>query len=203
MDFDWTKLATAGAGSGLTSVFGSNPSKDASKYLDQIPEAIRPYFQKYIDSGSGALSDLQVQYKDLLGDPGSILSRIGKGYKESPGFEFQKNQGLNSINNAAAAGGMLGSEQHQQQAGELSENIANKDYGDYMKNALGLYGRGLSGEEGLNSQGFDASTGYGRNLAEFLNKKGDYAYEEGAAKNKQWSDLLSMLIGGGAKSANL
>ncbi len=151
----------------LTDMFGGgeNPSEDANKYLDQIPETMRPYLQKYIDSGSGALNTLQGQYSNLLNDPGSILSNIGKGYQKSPGFDFEKNQGLNSINNAAAAGGMLGTMGHQQGAGELATNLASKDYGDYMKNALGLYGKGLEGNEALNTQGFDASTGMGKLLS--------------------------------------
>lgn len=191
----------------LDDIFGGmfggseHPGDDANKFLDQIPEAMRPYFQKYIDRGDTAGNALQGQYKDLLGDPGSILSNIGKGYKQSPGFEFNKTQGENSINNAAASGGMLGTNQHQQQAGDLATSLASKDYGDYMKNAIGLYGQGLEGTEKQNDQGFDASTGMGKLLASILGTKGGNAFEEGAAKNKGWSDMLADLIAGGGKFA--
>lgn len=187
---------------GIFDMFGgSDPSGDANKYLDQIPDTLKQYFQKYINAGNGSMNTLQGQYSDLLNDPGSLLSKIGKGYQKSPGFEFEKNQGLTGINNAAAAGGMLGTDQHQQQAGELSTNLANKDYNDYMQKALGLYGQGLSGEEGFEKQGFDASTGLGKMLSDLLSKQGQNAFNQGAADNQGISDFLGGLLGFGGKFA--
>ncbi len=141
---DWSDIAKGGAIGGapmlLNSLFGGNDAGgDAMKFLDQIPGAMGKYLDPYINAGKGTMTDLQKQYQDLMNDPGSLLSKLGKGYQESPGFQFEKNQGLNSIGNAAAAGGMLGTMGHQQQAGELATNLANKDYGDYMKNALMLF----------------------------------------------------------------
>lgn len=180
---------------------GGNPANKANQQLDQIPGQMKPYYDPYINAGRSSLTDLQGQYADLMNDPGSILARIGRGYKESPGFKFQRDQGLNSINNAAAAGGMMGTSSHQQNAGELSENLANKDYGDYMRQAMGLWGQGLAGKEDLNHMGFDASTGFARNLADISGSKAGYAFEGAAGKNKQISDLIAMMIAGGAKKA--
>ncbi len=104
-----------GIGSGLFELFGSHedPTKKAGKYYDQIPDQLRKYLEPYINNGM---------------NPGDFLKKIGAGYQESPGFQFEKKQGLGSIENAAAAGGMLGTQGHQQQAGELSTQLANRDY---------------------------------------------------------------------------
>lgn len=167
---------------------------DASGYLDQIEGKMKPYYDKYINAGNSTLDDLMKQYSELMSDPGSVLSRLGKGYKESEGFKFRRDQGLNSINNAAAAGGMMGTMGHQQQAGDLSGKLASEDFGNYMRDALGLFGTGIQGKSHINDMGFDASTGFGRNLASILGAKANYAYEGAAAKNRSLTDLAGTAI---------
>jgi len=180
---------------------GGNPADAGMGYLDQIEGTIKPYYDPYIKQGRTAMDDLWKQYDILINDPGSIISRLGKGYTESPGFNFEKTQGLNAINNAAAAGGMMGTMGHQQQAGELSTQLANKDFGEYLRQAMGLYGTGISGKEKVSDRGFSASTGLADRLAQILSGKADYAYEGAAAKNKQMMDLLGMLVSGGTALA--
>jgi len=176
---------------------GSDPSKQADKYYDRIPDTLKQYLNPYVTAGQGAMGDLTKQYSDLMSDPGSILARIGKGYSASPGFEFAKNNGLNSINNAAAAGGMMGSASHQQDAGELSTNLANQDYGNYMKQAMGLWGKGLEGKEHINDMGFDASKSLAENLAQAMMSQGNLAYAGQASRNKARGDMFSDLSGMG------
>lgn len=205
---DWSKIfaGAGGIGGGLMNLFGGggkNPADAASKYYDQIPDTLKQYLSQYINSGKTAMGDLEKEYGNLLNDPGSILARLGKGYTESPGFKFERDQGLNSINNAAAAGGMMGTNMHQQQAGELATNLANKDYGDYLTRAMGMYGQGLHGKQGINEMGYGASNNLAQMLAQTLMNKGNMAYEGQAAKNKSdasgWADIFS----GAAKFAPL
>jgi len=177
---------------------GEDPSREANRYYDQIEGKTKPYYDPYINAGRSSLDDLMKQYGMLMSDPGSLLSKLGAGYKESPGYQFERNQGLTGINNAAAAGGFLGTMGHQQNAGELSTQLANKDFGDYMRQALGLYGTGLQGKQGINEMGFNASTGFAGNLADILAQKGGIAAQSAMNKNKGWQDLLSSLISGGA-----
>ena len=176
---------------------GNDPYKDASKYYNQIPGTITPHFQPYIDAGKGALGQLQGQYGNLINDPGSIYNKLGAGYKESPGFQFQMNQGLGAINNAAAAGGLQGAPQHQQQAGQLANNLANQDFNNYLGNMMGLYGKGLSGMGDINQMGYGASTGLGQLLGSNLMNQGNMALSGGAARNQgqgaNFGNLLSML----------
>lgn len=210
-----------GIGAGLAGMLGgsNNPYDDAAKYYNKIPGAMAPYYSPYINAGQNALGQLQGQYGHLLGnyqgiqdqynqlmnDPNGVMSKIGAGYQKSPGFDWQMNQGMNAANNAAAAGGMLGSPQHQQQASTMAEGLANQDYYNYMNHALGLYnsglqgntnlyGAGLSGLQGLNSMGYNASNEYGMDIGNSLMNQGNLAYSGAAAQNQaqgsQWGDIF-------------
>lgn len=198
---DFSRMMGWGAlGSGLGSLFGgmgNDPYKDASKYYNQIPGTITPHFQPYIDAGKNALGQLQGQYGNLINDPGSIYNKLGSGYQQSPGFQFQLGQGLGAINNAAAAGGLQGAPQHQQQAGQLANNLANQDFNNYLGNMMGLYGKGLSGMGDINQMGYGASTGLAQLLASNLMNQGNMALSGGAARNQSqgagWGNIFSAL----------
>jgi hypothetical protein len=161
----------------------TDPSKGAMEYLHQIPGQIAPYFDPYINAGKGAIGTLQGQYGNLLGNPGGMLNQIGQGYQQSPGFKFAMQQALQGSGNAAAAGGMAGSPQHQQQNMQLASDIASQDYNNWMHNALGLYGQGLSGEQGLYAGGLQAGTSMADQIAQMLASKAQLSYAGQASQN--------------------
>ncbi len=180
----------------------NNPANAAMPYLDQIPEAMRQYYQPSIDRGNRAGNQLEGQYGETTGNPGDLYSRLGAGYKESPGYQFKLHQALAAGDNAAAAGGMAGSNQHQFLNQQTATGLASQDYNDYMSHILGLYGKGIEGEQGFNDQGFKASTDYGTSIANALATKGDYAYKGAGAENefnqanaKSDSDMWGNLAG--------
>lgn len=175
---------------------GKNPADAANNYLNQIPGAVQPYYQPYINQGQSANQTLQDQYNNLLGNPGDLYSNLGKGYQQSPGYQFKLNQALQSGTNAAAAGGMAGSPAHEQQNMQIANDIASQDYNDYMTHILGLYGAGLSGEQGLSNQGFQASLGYGDILGSNLGQQAGLAYQGQAAQNANKNSLFNNLISG-------
>lgn len=178
-----------------------NPSKAAQPYLNQVPGTISPYYQPFINAGNQALPQLQGQYNQLMQNPGDIIKRLGAGYQQSPGYQFALNQGEQGINNAQAAGGMLGTPQHQQMAGELATNLANQDYGNYLQRAMGLYGQGLQGEQGLMNQGFQGSTDLATSLAQALMNQGYLNYSGQGNQNNMTGGFLSDLFGFGSKAA--
>src|SRR5260221_12626478 len=81
-------------GQGLGWFFGSydNPADEAMPYLQNIPGQTGQYFEPYINAGKSALPQLQSQYGSLTSDPAAFMKKLGMGYQQSPGFEFQKNQ---------------------------------------------------------------------------------------------------------------
>lgn len=195
--------AAGGIAGGLLGGFtgNSDPTKKANKYLDQIPDEMRKYLQPYIDAGMLSLDNLRgisSQYEKMYQDPNAIISGIAEGYTQSPGYQWRFNQGENAINNAAAAGGMAGTAQHQQQAGELATNLASQDFNDFMNRALGVYGSGLTGRTGIEQdifgKGYGASGDLAASLANVLKAKAGLSYQGAAGQNAQMSDALSSLL---------
>lgn len=183
----------------------TNPADAAMPYLQQVPGTITPYYQPYINSGNQALSTLMQQYNTLLTNPGAIMSLAGSGYQQSPGYQYEYNQGMNAANSAAAAGGMLGTPYEQQDAAAMATNLANQDYYQYLNSALGLYGQGLSGEEGVNKMGYGASNELASALGTNLNNEAGLAYAGQASMNKENADFWNSIIAGiaGLGSAGL
>lgn len=202
---DWLAKAL-GYGGGLGSVAGGaynlfggggkNPADQASNTIGQIPGQTKPYYDPYMQAGKGALGDLQNQYGQLLGDTGSVYDRLGAGYKESPGYQFKLNQALQAGGNAAAAGGMAGSPQHQQQSMQMAGDIASQDYENYINHVLGLYGAGLSGEEGINKMGYDANKDYAGNIANALQQQADLQFKGQAGQNAARSGGVGDIFSG-------
>ncbi len=200
---DWYRKMMGGMmgggmmGGGLAGMFGGhgkNPADAANKYLDQIPGQTQQYYSPYQEAGKGALGDLQNQYKDLLS--GGVYDKLGAGYKESPGYQFKLQQALGAGNSASAAGGMLGTPQHEQQNMQLGNDIASQDFNDYMQKQMGLYGMGLEGQQGLNQMGYNANTDYANMLGSTMGQKAAYGYAGQASQNQNRSNDWSNLFGG-------
>jgi uncharacterized protein YcfJ len=195
-------IAGAAGGAGIGGLFGNlfggndNPADAANKYFNQIPAELQKYLSPYINAGQGAFPQLQGQYGNLLNDPGGMLNKIGQGYQQSPGFKFALQQALGGAGNAAAAGGMAGSPQHEQQNMGIATNLANQDYNQYLQNAMGMYNQGLAGEQGLYNTGAQAGMGMGEDLATLLQNQGKLAYEGQAGQNQANSSMWSNLFGG-------
>jgi hypothetical protein len=170
-----------------------NPADSAKPYIDQIPGTIKPYYEPYVNSGQDALSTLIGQYFSLINNPSAKLNEIGSGYTESPGYEFQKKQALTASNNAAAAGGMLGTPASQEQAESIASSLADQDYNTYLGNAEGLYKTGLTGEEGVNRMGYQASNELAQSLANALLTQGTLAYKGTEGENASNAGMVKGL----------
>lgn len=186
-----------GIGAGIGSMLGgggNNSYDDASKYFNQVPGTISPYFQPYINAGQQALPQLQQQYGNLINDPTGLMNQIGSGYQQSPGYQFQTQQGMNAVNNAAASGGMSGTPANQYNAANMVNGLANQDYYNYLNHGLSQYGAGLQGLSGINQMGYNASDQLAGGLANSLMNQGNLAFSGAASQNQnqgsQWGELF-------------
>jgi hypothetical protein len=180
---------------GLFDFLSSDPSKGAQKYLDKVPSTVKPYYDPYIQAGQRQLPGLEQQYGQLMNDPGGRMNEIGKGYQQSPGFQFALQQAMQGAGNAAAAGGMAGSAQHEQQNMGLATNLANQDYNQWLQNAMGMYGQGLQGSQGLYNQGANASDTLAQLLAGNLGSQASLGYAGGANRNSSIGGMLGTIGG--------
>lgn len=203
----WEMGAMGGAsiGAGLGSLFGdwNNPAEAANPFFDKMPDELKKYFNPYIEAGNKALPGLQDQYGRLMNDPAGRLNEIGQGYHQSPGFQFALNQALQGAGHAAAAGGMAGSPQHEQQNMGLATNLANQDYNQWLGNALGMYGMGLQGQQGLYNTGAQSGMQLGENLASILAQRAKLAYEGQNAENQHQGGIWGSLFGGAGSLAGM
>ena len=170
-------------------LFGKNPADKAMPYLDQIPGQTNQYMDPFFQAGKGALPGLQEQYGNLLKDPGALMNHIGQSYQQSPGLNFAIQQAMQGAGHAAAAGGMAGSPQHEQQNMQMSSDIASQDYNNWMNKALGLYGSGLSGQQGMAGMGQQAGQSMADMIAQTLAQKGNLAFQGQSQKNQNRSDM--------------
>lgn len=173
-----------------------NPADAAMNYMNQIPGQISKYYDPYINAGNRQLPGLENQYGMLMNDPGGRMNQIGQNYHQSPGFQFALKQALQGAGNAAAAGGMAGSPQHEYQNMSTATGMADQDYNQWMNNALGMYRTGLQGSQGLYNTGAQAGMMAGDNMASALANQAKLAYEGQNAENQRSGGIAGALGGG-------
>lgn len=166
-----------------------NPADAASQYYQQIPGQTNQYYQPYFEAGKNQLPGLTEQYGQLMNDPGGKLNQIGGGFQQSPGFKFALEQALGGSGHAAAAGGMAGSPQHEQQNMELATQLGNQDYNNWLQQATGLYGQGLTGGQNMANQGQQAGQSQADMIAQALAQQGNLGYAGQQNKNQNNANI--------------
>lgn len=187
-------LAPAG---NILSLFQKNPASAANPYLQKMMEYIQQYMNPYINPGLQINQLLGSQYGSLTSDPTAMLAKLGAGYTQSPGYQYNVNEATRAANAAAAAGGMLGSPAEQAGLAKTVTGLASQDYQDYLRNAMGLYQTGLSGQQFLSGQGYDASMNAMNSILAQLLSQANLAYAGQGYQNRNQSggisDILSMI----------
>lgn len=190
-----------GMGADIGSYFDwRNPANAPMKYLEQGRNELPDYYKDYIQRGNRMGGQAEDQFGQLMNDPGGRMNQIGQSYQQSPGFQFQLQQALQAGNQSAAAGGMAGTPQHQQQNMGLANNLANQDYNQYMQNALGQYDIGLQGGQHMYDTGYGASNQLGQSMKDLLESQARLKYSGEDQRNKHqgsfWSKLGGYFSGG-------
>ena len=184
---------------------GKNPAQAAQPYLDQIPDVGHKYYDPYVQQGQEAGNTLKEQYGQML-DPQAFLDKIQGGYKPSEGYQYQLGELTKGIGSQAAAGGFSGTPLHQQQYGEMAQGLMSKDMQQYLQNALGIYGKGLEGEQDIYGKGFGASGSLADYLGSNLSQQGGLAFQgqqqQNANQNALFSALAQLLGGAGGAAMN-
>ncbi len=158
--------------------------------LGQIPTQLKPYYQPYLDAGTQAIPKLETQYNNLLTNPGDVFNTMGQSFQQSPGFDFAMQQALQSSNQAAAAGGMAGSPEHEQENQTVATGLANQDYYNYMNHVTGLYNEGLHGEQEMMHQGLGATQDLTSQIAQTLAAQAALKAKQEASKTSAESDIF-------------
>ncbi len=174
---------------------GKNPADKAMPYLNQIPGAVQPYYQPYIDQGQQAGQSAGAQYGRMANDPMQYLEELMGGYTMGDGFKRKEQRLLNTASNAAAAGGFAGLPYDQEQQAGITNALMDESMQQWLQNVLGIQGAGLQGQQHQADLGYGASTGYGDILGGSLNQMGGLAFQGQQQRNQDRSGMRNMLAG--------
>lgn len=170
-----------------------DPTKGANRYLDQIPGVGQKYYGGYIDRGNRAGSKLEGEYGKLM-NPTSFIDDIMKNYSTSQGAQYQQKELGRGIGATAAAGGYAGTPEHQKEYGNMASDIMSKDMQQYLQNALGVYGTGLSGEQGFDTQGFNASGSMADLLGGKLSSQAGLSFQNSSQNNANRNAFMNAIM---------
>ena len=95
-------------------------------------------------------------------------------YEPSKGFQFKKEKAIQAMQNSANAGGYAGTQYDQERQADLANQLQYQNEQDYINQILGIHGTGLSGLQGLASQGYNATEGLTGTLGQSLGAQGRY-----------------------------
>jgi hypothetical protein len=179
----------------LSKLFGGkNPADAAMPYLNQIPGVGHDAYDPYIGAGQTAGQNTQNQYEGLMNDPTGFINKLMQGYNTSEGYQFSKDQLTKEMGNTAASGGFAGTSYDQQQQGAGIQGLLSKDMQQFLSNALGVYGTGLQGEQGIADKGYDASGKLADILGGSLNQQGGLAFQGQSQQNANKTSMINSLV---------
>ena len=110
-------------------------------------------------AGVGAAGQLQGMFGQ---DPTDIINKIQSQFRPSAGFQFQKQQAQQGLENQLASAGLAGSGEAIQRSGQLASGLAGQGQQQFLQNVLGQRQQQQTGLEGLFRGGLSAAgTGAG------------------------------------------
>lgn len=65
-----------------------------------------------------------------------------QGFENTPGYQFQMQEGVNALDASAAGSGMLRSGAHEQALTNFGQNLANQQYGNHLNRLMGMQSAG-------------------------------------------------------------
>lgn len=144
--------------------------------------------QPYSEYGRQAFSPLSAmlfgkEYNAKTGEFGRQLSqeeRLGY-FQESPGYQYQLDQGISAIDRSAASQGMLQSGNTMKEVQQYGQNLANQEYGNYIDSLLGQLGYAQQADTNM----ANIYTGTANSMA-------GYSYAGGMANAAKYSNLSNM-----------
>lgn len=158
--------AAIGAGIGAAGAIGGSilSAVGARKKIDEMKKAIEyqkqtdatntSNFSPYMDFGKDSLN----KFSDWMGSPESDPMSF-----MDPGFQFRKDQGMDTLTSNAATAGMLKSGDTLRAATQLGDNMASQEYsnafgrrmaeGDFQRANIGIGSNATSNLGGLLNQG--------------------------------------------------
>ena len=135
--------------------FGGSKYSNSSNSYNQAYPYLQGALGGTINQGTGA----GTQIADMLGLNGNQAQNQGfNNWRNSTGYQFGLQQGMDSITGNAATQGLLNSGSTLKALDTYGQNYANTQYGNYVNQLQGLLGSGLQGAGILANAGFKSTS---------------------------------------------
>lgn len=169
---------------------GVNGAQANLDWINKIPDIYKQYLGPYQDAGTKALGTYQNQLDSLLKDPMGFVNNINAGFQKSPYYNFLTNEMTNASNNAAAAGGTLGTGSHQYELAKLINGLASGEQQQYFNNVMQPFNSALSGQQFLTGQGYNAGRDIAQGIGGAYQQAGNLAGQQAMAQAGRTGGLL-------------
>lgn len=156
----------------LAGLFGNATA--TNPYDSQIQEMgkMEGRYDPYMNTGQDALKNYFSGLMGMANNPVGEYNDIMSQYQESPYYQYQRDEGINAANKAAAAGGYLGTPQEQLAIADRVGRMSSQDMGQYYQNIMQPKQFGLSGLGQLSNMGLQSLNGYQGYLGDMAGLRG-------------------------------
>lgn len=156
----------AAVGGIASGIMGANSADKAADAQSQAAEAslqlqrdmfnlAREDFTPYKNAGKLGLTAMM--YEMGLGP--KPTGKVYQGFQETPGYQFQFDQGTEAVNALAGARGGLNSGRTMQELTGFGQGLANQEYGNYLNRLGGITNMGTSAAANTASAGQNMANG--------------------------------------------
>jgi len=163
-----------------------NPANKAMPYLNEAQKQYEPFQQQGQEAGR-RYSDTT---RSMLENPGEYLANLSKGYEQSPGYQFRRDEALRGASNSAAAGGFAGTLGDRRSEAGIADAMAGEDFQNWLQNVLGVQNKGLFGQQDIYNKGYGATS----DIANILGSKGGLQFQGQREQNKTQQDQMKGLM---------
>lgn len=140
---------------GIENSLDGDTSGAYSNYSDeqrQLAQDLNPY----IKDGKISLNNLLSQFQKETNNPAFLENELASSYKPSDYYKQQAKYLTGQLNSNAAAEGTLGGSYAANNMAATDDRLLSQDENNYIDKGMQTYGQGISGEEGINNEGFNA-----------------------------------------------
>jgi hypothetical protein len=163
-------FGVAAAAAGVSAAAGIAGGIMQSNAINQGKSQANAAIQQGIQTATNQLSPwattgvtTNTDQADLLGLNGQDAANAAMAkFQQSPGYQWQMQQGLRGVDAGAAAQGMLRSGATLKAEDTFAQGLANSNFQQYFQNLQGLSGQGLTAAGGI----ANAATGGAANIAQ-------------------------------------
>lgn len=134
----------------MSEIFGGSKSKSVGSSYNKSYDYLQGALGGQV--GQGGLAGTQMA--NLLGLNGAQGQNDAfNNWRNSTGYQFGLNQGMDAITGNAAAGGLLNSGSTAKALNSFGQDYASTQYGNYMQQLMGLSGQGLNAANTIGGAG--------------------------------------------------